>query len=29
MVMMCGFYFGWDWEPIFRPFDEVQSVLFP
>jgi len=29
MVTMCGVYFGWDWEPIFRPFDEVQRVLFP
>jgi hypothetical protein len=28
MVAMCGAYFGWDWEPIFGPFDEVQIVLF-
>jgi hypothetical protein len=29
MVAMCGVYFGWDWEPVFQPFDEVQRVLFP
>jgi hypothetical protein len=28
MVAMCGVYFGWDWEPMFKPFDEAQGDLF-
>lgn len=27
-IGMCGVYFGWDWEPIFQPFDETQRALF-